>query len=320
MTGVILLEFAHRSHGAHSPDVPDWLADGLSQLALADGPGDVILSAPDKIVNGLPLARLNTTKRGLDFLRDARRVLKNYPALTFEQLNWPSDRQLAGEDDGVYHASAQLFVARLLNLKNGDDQLRSLLENLPHFYNGQTAFLTAFRTNFLSPLDVEKWWALQVVDFVGHQPGAQWTPAVSRQKLDDILSVQVEVRSSSNSMPALTEVSLQAVIRNFDSARQAAILQTRLRDLELAQFQVAPALAVLTGQYRVVLANYLGEGRRAKAMNKHSAVPRKAGAKETLKKLDVLDTQRRILEASIQPDKSFQPRLTPKDFSLNANP
>ena len=319
MTGVILLEIANRNPGARTPEIPDWLADGLSQQVLADARQDVILAPPEHKVNGLAVARLNTSERGLDFLANARQVLKNFPALTFEQLSWPSDRQINGDDDGVYRASTQLFVAGLLKLKNGDDKLRGMLENLPHFYNWQTAFLTAFHEHFQSPLDVEKWWALQVVDFVAHEPGTQWTPAISRQKLDEILSAQVEVRSVSNSLPSRTEVSLQAVIRNFDSARQTAILQTKLRDLELAQFRVAPALAVLTDGYRRAIADYLGqgEGRRATMLNKHSAPPQKAGAKETLKKLDALDTKRRSVEASIQPD---QPALAPKDLRLKARP
>jgi hypothetical protein len=45
----------------------------------------------------------------------------------------------------------------------------------------------------------------------------RWTPAVSRDKLEEILSVPVEMRTASNALPAHAEVSLQAVIRNFDS-------------------------------------------------------------------------------------------------------
>ena len=87
-----------------------------------------------------------------------------------------------------------------------------------------------------------------------------WTPAVSRDKLDDILSVPVEMRAASNTLPAHAEISLQAVIRNFDSAQQTAILQTKLRDLELAQ--LAHVAAVGLSDRRLsprTLADYLGE-------------------------------------------------------------
>src|SRR5208283_1210869 len=96
---------------------------------------------------------------------------------------------------------AQLFVADLLELKDGPAHLRAMLKTLPDVYNWQTAFHSAFRENFPRPLDVEKWWALQVVNFVARQTGPAWTTAVSRDKLDEILRVPVEMRLASNALP-----------------------------------------------------------------------------------------------------------------------
>lgn len=137
------------------------------------------------------------------------------------------------------------------------------------------------------------------------QPGPTWTPAVSREKLDQILSVAVDFRAASNALPVHAQISLQAVIRNFDSARQTAILQTKLRELELAQFRMAPPLIVLTAEYRAALANYLGQDSRPPPapFGKHPlAAPQRAGTQDTLEKLDSLDAQRRIIESSIKPD------------------
>lgn len=306
MTGVILLEFANRGPGARSAEIPAWLTDGLSQQLLATGTVDIVLSSPVKTVNGLLETRTDVTQRGIDPLQNARRVLRDHPALTFEQLSWPTDAQLSGADGGVYRASAQLFVNELLKLKNGPANVRAMLRMLPGYYNWQTAFQDAFRADFARPLDVEKWWTLQAVDFMAHSPGPTWTPAVSREKLDQILSVPVDFRASSNSLPARAEVSLQAVIHNFDSARQTAILQTRLRDLELAQFRMAQPLAVLTAEYRVAIADYLGEQRAASfpfRFGRQSSTPvRKANAQDILQKLDALDAQRRTIESAIKPD------------------
>jgi hypothetical protein len=150
---------------------------------------------------------------------------------------------------------------------------------------------------------LEKWWALQVVSFVARDPGSRWTPAVSREKLDEILSVPVEMRTASNALPTRATISLQAVIRNFDSARQTAVLQTKLRDFELAQLRMAPQLAVLTAEYRLALADYLGQSKRAAPpWNKHEAVPSRTSAQETLKRLDALDAKRRTIEEAIKPD------------------
>jgi len=144
---------------------------------------------------------------------------------------------------------------------------------------------------------------LQVVSFGSHDAGPRWTPAVSRDKLDEILSVPVAVWTASNSLPGRTEVSLQAVIRNFEPERRSAILEVKLRDLELAQFRMASPLVALTDGYRRAVAGYLGEEKdvRQPPWSKHP-VPKKKTVRETLQRLDQLDAQRRIIESSIKTD------------------
>ncbi len=303
VTGVILLEYANRHAQSRSAEIPAWLTDGLAEEMLAAGSAETILSVPDKIVNGLPVTRVNATERNPDPLDQARRVLEKLPALTFEQLTWPTAAQLDGDDGGAYRASAQLFVDDLLKLKSGALQLRTMLESLPRCYNWQTAFQSAFTENFPRPLDLEKWWALQLADFAAHDRGPGWTPAVSRDKLDDILSVPVEMRATSNSLPSHAEISLQTVILNLDFARQQAILQDKLRDLGLAQLRMAPQLAALTDGYRRALAGYLGEPSVLPSGQPRSRHPftatKKTGVAKTLKKLDALDAQRRMIESTI---------------------
>ena len=315
LTGVVLLEVANRNALARSSEIPAWLIDGLSQDLLAAGAPEVLLSPPEKMVNGLPVTRLEKTQRGVDPLAAARRVLKNHPALTFEQLSWPSGAQLDGADDGVYRASAQLFVSEVLDLKNGPARLHTMLESMPRFYNWQVAFRSAFREDFPTPLDLEKWWALAVVNFAARDPGPGWTLVMSRAKLDDILRVPAEIRTASNSLPAYTEISLQAVIRNLEPARQTAILRTKLRDLDLAQLRVARPYAVLTAEYRRAIGSYLGD--RPANAPKPSWVARvyrswrKPSAVATVKKLDALDAERRKIEATAKPIPSAQPSLKP---------
>jgi hypothetical protein len=315
MTAVLLLEFANRNAPSHSAEIPSWLTDGLSQQLLAAGSPECILSSPDTIVNDLPVRRLDAAEHGLDPLAGVRRVLKNSPALTFEELSWPTDAQLNGNDGGAYRASAQVFTDALLDLKNGPARLRAMLESLPQFLNWQLAFQSAFRAEFPRPLDLEKWWALQVVSFAAHDPGPGWTPEVSREKLDEILRVPVEMRIASNSLPVHAEISLQAVIRNLDAARQAEILQTKLRDLGLAQLRVSPQFAALTDGYRRAIAGYLGEHRSVASGNGHApAMLKKTSARDTLKKLDAFDAQRRTIGSTVKPDTSIQPSLAPIKF------
>jgi hypothetical protein len=296
LTGVLLIEYANRSATNRSAEMPPWLVDGLSQELLASDLQGLIVSVPNGVVNGIPTDPVSSTQRGLDSLTGARRVLQNYSILTFSQLSWPSENQISGNDGGAYRASAQLFVDELLRLHDGNAKLRRMVSLLPSYYNWQTAFWTAFHEDFTNTLQVEKWWALQSVVFDSRSPGPQWTLNVSRQKLDEILSVPVRFRQASNSLPATAEISLQRVIESFDSARQTEILQTKLRDLEIAQFRMAPSLAILTAEYRNTLAAYMGEPRPtrgARQINKR--VPEKISASNAVAILNNLDARRRAI-------------------------
>lgn len=307
LTGAILLEYANRyaRPSEHAAEMPDWLVDGLAQRLLSVETQNLILSAPGHLVDGLPQARTVKTDRGLDPLAGARRILEGASTLSFEQLSWPTESQTDGADGGVYLASAEVFVSALLDSKDGPAGLRAMLENLPACHNWQTAFQAAFQERFPRPLDLEKWWAVQVVSFVAHGGGPAWTPAVSREKLDEILSVPVAVRYDSNALPSHAEVSLQTVIRNFDPPQQAAILGLKLRDLEISELQLAPPLADLADGYRLALAGYLGV--RSELPDRHlrhrePVTSRRYTSRSTLDKLDGLDALRFKLESAVKSD------------------
>jgi hypothetical protein len=304
LTGAILLELANRDNsGNHAAETPAWLTEGLAQQLLAAGAQEMILARPDKLVNGVLASQITVDQRGVDKLVQARSVLHEGSTLTFEQLSWPDEAQLRDEDGGVYRASAQLFVSDLLALNDGPQNLRAMLQLLPRSYNWQIAFRAAFRADFPQPIDVEKWWALQSVSFDSRDAGPLWTPAASHDKLDDILSVAVEMRSAPTNLPVHAAISLQAVIRNFSYDRQKDVLQIKLRELDLAHWRMAPQFVLLTDAYRRALAAYLGEG-SAPAPGKISTpspgAPSKRKAAEAIKKLDALDAQRRAMETALQ--------------------
>jgi hypothetical protein len=159
-----------------------------------------------------------------------------------------------------------LFVSDLLELKNGAAKLRAMLQMLPRCYNWQTRFKTRSAENF------PRRSTGKMVGAANRELSPRTTPVrmdARRQprQLDEILSVPVEMRVRANSLPVHAEISLQAVIRNFDSAQQTVILQAKLRDLELAQLAHGPQLAVLTDAYRHALADYLGE-RKSSALRR----------------------------------------------------
>jgi len=319
LAGVSLLEIANRNNAdaSHSAELPPWLTDGLARQILSTESAKIMLSRPfektdatfmsladpSQRQDGLYLTRVDKKARGIDPLADARRILQDVPALTYDGLCWPSGMQMNGADGGAYLASAELFVDSLLNLENGPEKMRSFLARLPGCLNWQTAFYSAFYPQFKRPLDVEKWWSLRVIRFAARDPGPRLTLTASRERLGDLLSVPVEFREAPDALPEHTVVSLQNAIRNFRSAQLTSILQIKRRDFELAQFRLAQPFAILADGYRSVLTDFLGESRnnsRVAMTGKQTVVTRQGlGVAETVKRLDALDARRRDLEAKL---------------------
>jgi hypothetical protein len=303
LSAVLLLEIANRSAatGGHAAEIPAWLVDGFAQQVLASDGDKVVLSATVKKSGGLPTGRLDLAEHDIDPLATTRRVLQNLPVLTFDQLSWPTTAQMNGADGGAYFASAQLFLRELLALKNGPEKMRELLAELPSHLNWQTAFFAAFRDDFQRPLDVEKWWALRVVNFVARDPGPRWSAAISRDRLAELLSVPVEFRSDSNALPTHAEISLQAAIENLSPPERDAVVLSKLRDLALVELRLAPPFGQLADSYRVVLTDFFGEQNKpapVSGTNKHApTMNRKASLAVTLNKLAALDRRRREAEA-----------------------
>jgi hypothetical protein len=269
LTAALLLELANRTVPAetHSAEIPAWLADGLAQSVIHDDFGQNVLSAPQNVANSLPQLSLNRQQRGLHLLAAARGVLQNNFTLTFDQLSWPDDAQVNGDDGGVYLASTQLFVHELLDLKDGPQKLRAFIAQLSNYLNWQTAFFATYHEEFPRPLDVEKWWALRVASFASHNYNSQWTLAESRAQLADLLAVPVNLRRTADSLPVHAEISWQSAIRSFSPAECDTVLAAKLSDLEFEQFRFAPPFAGLIADYRATLADFLGRQKKVPPTN-----------------------------------------------------
>ena len=307
-SAVLLLEVANRNaapEAGRSAVLPDWLVAGMGRQILDAAESPMILSQPNKAINDVLQIRTVEKRRGLDPLANARRVLQNSAALTFDQLSWPTAAQLDGHDGDVFFSSAQLFVAELLALDNGPKKFRELLATLPAHENWQTAFFAAFKENFHRPLDVEKWWALRVLTFTARDPGPQWTVAASRERLDAALAVPVNVRYAPNALPTYSEISFQSAIRNFEPARQIEILSARLRDLELAEYRLAPPLNGLAAGYAKILSDYLHARKKVFFL-------RRPGPATTISRLDAQDVRRREVESKLRTT------VLPADLNLPA--
>ncbi len=286
---VLLLEMSNRGANARQAEIPAWLAEGLSRELRAGSERELLLTPP--LWNGRGLAispLLLSDARWSNPLERAQKELRAQPSLTFEELSWPGDGQLTGEAGEIYRSSAQLLVNQLLGLKDGQACLRAMLEGLPRYYNWQLAFLAAFHADFQTPLDVEKWWALQTVQFTGRDLTQAWPRDESWRKLDEIIRSQVEVRTGNDELPLHTEASLQTILREWEGAQQIPLLQRKLLELDLLRPRAAIEMAPLVDDYRRAIQIYLQK------RNPTGTVSDRLVA-DTVNQLDALDARREAL-------------------------
>jgi hypothetical protein len=301
---VLLLEMANRNASSNPTALPIWLMEGLSQELLAASELDLVLQPPQQTINNVNISQKIRSNRKSNPLAAAHERLRSRPPLTIQELSWPTDEQLSDQAGEVYRCSAQLFVHELLQLKNGRASLRTMVEQLPQNLNWQTTFLRAFRVHFTRQLDVEKWWALQLVHFTGRDLTQTWPNEASWKKLDEIVRSQVQVRISTNELPLRSEVSLQTIIREWDYLRQNRVLRDKLDQLQRLRLRMSQDLVFLVDDYRQTLETYLQKVAKAGLILNTKRQDRpdvKRFLQETLNQLDMLDAQRETLRPNKNP-------------------
>jgi len=292
MAQVLLLEYANRAAGERSAEIPFWLIEGLAAEVLLSSEKAVIPPVPTSGGSGLAMSETFREARRQNPLQEAHRLLATQEPLTFEELSWPRPEHFEGDQAGVYRASAQLLVARLERLPGGRLALRSMVEQLPRHQNWQFAFLNAFQPQFQRPLDVEKWWTLQLAHFTGRDLTEMLSSGESWTKLDELLREPVLVRSRTNDLPLRSEVPLQTVLREWGLGLQYPALQSKVRELEAFQLRAPPEAAVLADEYRQLLAAYLPDPDKLAAANPKKLPKPRRDAGETARALSVLDQRR----------------------------
>jgi hypothetical protein len=289
MVRVVLLELANRNATERAADLPVWLVEGLSQQLLASNPDELIPPAPG------PARVASTYMNGQreNPLARAHAVLSAQTPLTFTQLSWPTAEQLDGAGGELYRCSAQLFVDELLNLEDGRACFRTMLQELPRYYNWQVAFLQAFGASFQRSVDVEKWWTLQACHFTGRDLTQTWLAEDSWQKLDQILRSGVAVRMGTNELPARSEATLQTIVRDWEPDLQTQSLQVKLQELAFFRMRVAPKFAGLVAEYSQTLETFLQErDHPGLVLPFRKQAVKRALVEDTVRKLDSLDTRR----------------------------
>ena len=302
MVQVVLLEMANRTAQAHATELPLWLVEGFAQLLMASNEMEIILPPPRATLNGLSFSSTLVNSRKETLLQQAQNKLRGRPPLTFENLSWPPNEELSGESGDLYRGSAQLFVGELLRLPEGRACLRTMLAQLPRYYNWQFAFLQAFHASFERPLDVEKWWALALVRAGVRDLTQTWTPEESWQKLDEAIHSAVQVRTGANELPLHAEANLQTVIREWDSVRQTQAINNTLRELGLLRLRIAQEFVGLAQDYSQTLETYLQQRDRGGSILPFTRkTSRRRAIEAAVQRLDALDTRRAALRPAPKP-------------------
>jgi hypothetical protein len=286
---VMLAEIANRTATNREADMPPWLAAGLSAELRAGALTTLALE---------PAPPLNQRARKLDPLRSVREVLRRRPALQLDDLNMPGAELVSGGNAELYEACAHLFVHELLQLRGGRDALREMLTRLPENLNWQTTFLRAFASHFPRLIDVDKWYALNVVHVSGRDFLSTWPVETTWQQLEEILTTKVQVRLATTELPMDTTVPLQRIIIEWDIARQQPVLLQKVDRLAALRPRAAPELVEIVDGYARVLRAY-ATGRSPKPQPSRTESPERArlpdAARSLLQQLDELDSRRQLL-------------------------
>jgi hypothetical protein len=263
---VLLLEWANRGGSGNLAEVPLWLSEGLSQDILTEPRAALVLQRP---ATGLPQPNTVPSITRTNPLARAHELLRGRPPLTFEQLSWLAC-------------------------------LRAMLDALSRHLNWQTAFFQAFAARFPQPLDLEKWWALQMVQFVGRNLEQTWPHDEGLRRLDEILLTPIQFPVGTNQTPEHVEMTLQTILREWDRLRQSNTLQTKIQQLRMLRVRVSQPLTALVDDYRLALETCAQKIRRTEMV--HTAHPPRPAVgfiiEETIKQLDALDARREALRES----------------------
>jgi hypothetical protein len=247
--------------------------------------------------------RIVRDRRGLDYLSEARKVLRSNTPPTFRQLAYPKPETLTGANLKTYQAAAHLFVYELLHAKDGPAHLQAMLRQLPQCWNWEVALLRSFPTDFGRMLDLEKRWAVDVLAFTARDEAQVWSTARALDRLDELLIVSAQVRVDSGSLPERKPFTLQQVIGNWGLAQQTGVLQQKLSALQAARFNSPPALVPLIDSYFHTLAAYLQKRNMADHTPDNRMQPTLNAslvAQDAIHELEQLDKRREALRPENQ--------------------
>lgn len=309
---LLLLEIGNRLAGERSVEIPFWLIDGISTELQHSALLDLSPSHAERLRLGASNPNpVFPNQLYQDALLSTRRWLSQNPPASAAELFFPEDQHLRGPKKRLFAHSSHLFFRRLLDLRAGKASLRQFLSDLPTRLNWQQAFFPSFQPHFQEMLDVEKWWAVILSDFLTNPYSApidpqkfeigSRPPEETFAQLEQLFSLPALVGRKRNEIAQRERFSLQQVIAQWDYADQKPALEQIVHRLSILAIYAHPQLAPLLRDYQKTLRNYLSErdqANRPTLATKHPLQIRRRPqriAQKTQQKLNQLDAQRRQL-------------------------
>ncbi|MDX1952685.1 MAG: hypothetical protein SFY81_10905 [Verrucomicrobiota bacterium] len=276
---VLLLEFANRQ-SARATEVPRWLVTGLTEKLLS-GIGAGFVVGPKA------LAWEMTSK---DSLSNARQCLMTNSPPTFTDLTLTAQNL----PETVYRCGSHLLVSELSSSNDQLARLKNFIQLLPRTWNWQTAFLQSF--GFRRMLDVEKWWALSLVEFTTRDQRQAWPIHVSLSRLQEALLTPLEIQAKTNALPEIKYLSLQELLTEEKLPARQDLIEFKISQLQLWSVNLAPEVADLMVDYKQVLEKHLVAASRAGVSPGLRTIGNREAElvlKQTLRHLDALDKKRK---------------------------
>lgn len=222
LTEAVLLELANRSETTFV-QTPLWLNEGLAGLIIAEEGRDIVLEARTALLRN---------QRIRNPLNEARALLGNQEPWSFSELGLPDPANLRQPAQWErFQGSAILLTHELLAAPEGKVRMFSAIKNLSQNLNWQTAFLKAHSKQFVSLLDVEKWWAVNANHVLMRDPIDQWTPIHALEQLDEVVSATLEIRTSDDPTPVRRKIRLAQLITETDTSIHLEVLEQKLNHL-----------------------------------------------------------------------------------------
>ena len=283
---VLLMEHAHRGK-KRTGEMPNWMVEGMVRQLQTR-------VVPTYVVNRKPMT-IETA--GYDRLGATRDYLQTNAPMTLQELSFADLTRVTPEQREQFEASSHLLVHQLLKLKAGPELMARFLQTLPQTLNWQTAFYAVYKQHFAGPLEFEKWWMLNWVEFRNSQEKELWTLESSVERLEAVLQTPMEVRMDANSVPQLREATLQEFLQLADAATQKEILTQKVQQMFFLSMNVPPAAHHLWGAYQRTIENYV----QRRGNEEEPTLRIQALVRETINTLNELDSARMELKAGRVP-------------------